>query len=207
MDIHNTKGSGNAAEQLRMGYRNLDATRHQIEYARRKFDGNSLVVIGPDTNALERTRRFARALGTSEGVFDKERSKDPNELTERTFYIGACLRGKRALSADDMADSLGTIKKVEGYCRTEGAVSLDLVATHAILSHPAIPRLTEMHQQGIFGSLAMTNTVTHERGEDVLEHYRLPANVETIEVQAAFAEMVYRTHNDFSTNPLLTDRR
>jgi ribose-phosphate pyrophosphokinase len=207
MDIHNTKGSGNAAEQLSMGYRNIDATRYQIDFAKSRYAGESLVVIGPDSNSLERTRAFAAQLNAGQGVFDKERSKNPNELTEHTRYIGNRLKGRSGLSPDDIADSLGTLKKVLEYCERAQLKNLDMMVTHGILSYPALKRLDEFWERGVFRRFVMTNTVTHERGDDVLQQYRLPERVEIMEVQSAFAEMVYLTHNDFGQNQLLTERR
>ena len=99
----------------------------------------SLVIVSPDAGGVERARAYAKRLGVSLAVMDKRRGGD-HEI-EMIHVIGD-VAGKTALIVDDMCDSGGTlIKAVDALVEAQASRVL-AACTHAVLSPPAVERIT-----------------------------------------------------------------
>ena len=55
------------------------------------------------------------------------------------------VRGRHAIIVDDMVDTAGTATSSANLLVEQGALSVRLVATHGVLSPPAMERLRESH--------------------------------------------------------------
>ena len=103
-------------------------------------DKSDLVMVSPDAGGTERARAYAKRLGASLAVIDKRRSK-PNE--SEVMHIIGDVTEKRCVLVDDMIDTAGTLTSGARALMENGAKSVLAVATHAILSGPAVQRLKE----------------------------------------------------------------
>ena len=97
------------------------------------------VVLAPDVGSAKMSQAYAKSLGISFALIDKRRPK-PNE-TEIANLVGD-LKNKKVLIIDDMIDTAGTICNAADAAMDNGAISVTAIATHPVLSGPAIERLS-----------------------------------------------------------------
>lgn len=101
----------------------------------------NMVICSPDHGAVKRNTDFARAFPDSTfAVINKKRIK-PNEV--HSMELIGDVRGKNVVIVDDMADTLGTLKKASEILVDSGALSVRAIATHGILSGKAMQNLEE----------------------------------------------------------------
>jgi ribose-phosphate pyrophosphokinase len=109
-----------------------------IEYFRTK-DVENMLVVSPDAGGVERARAFAKRLDVPLAIIDKRREQ-PN-VAEVMHIIGD-VEGLDCLIVDDLIDTAGTLVKASEALLTKGAKSVSACATHAVLSGPAVERIS-----------------------------------------------------------------
>ncbi|HRK08556.1 MAG TPA: ribose-phosphate pyrophosphokinase [Pseudobdellovibrionaceae bacterium] len=102
--------------------------------------GEDFVAVSPDAGGVERTRAFAKRLECSLAIIDKRRS-GPNEA--KALHLIGDVSGKTAIIVDDMIDTAGTLTQGVETLYKNGAKSVLAVASHAVLSGPAVGRIKE----------------------------------------------------------------
>jgi ribose-phosphate pyrophosphokinase len=102
--------------------------------------GQDYVVVSPDAGGVERARAFAKRIDCSMAIIDKRRSA-PN--VAKALHLIGDVRDKTAIIVDDMIDTAGTLTQGVDTLLNNGAKSVFAVATHALLSGPAIQRIQE----------------------------------------------------------------
>ena len=117
---------------------NLYSSPTLAEHARLSLPTENLVVVSPDAGGVERARSFAKRLNAGLAIVDKRRS-GPN-VAEVMHLIGD-VSGKNAIIVDDMIDTAGTLAKAAEAVIQAGAIKVFAVATHAVLSGPALERI------------------------------------------------------------------
>ncbi|MFB6351779.1 MAG: ribose-phosphate pyrophosphokinase [Bradymonadaceae bacterium] len=104
----------------------------------RGFDSEEMVLVSPDAGGVDRVRYYSKVLGCPIAIMDKRRSA-PN-ASQMMNVIGD-VESKRAIIVDDMVDTAGTLTQAAAALMERGAESAYAVATHPILSGPAIERI------------------------------------------------------------------
>lgn len=102
--------------------------------------GENFVAVSPDAGGVERTRAFAKRIECPIAIIDKRRS-GPNEA--KALHLIGDVRDKTAIIVDDMIDTAGTLTQAVDSLIKNGAKKVFAVATHAVLSGPAVSRLIE----------------------------------------------------------------
>src|SRR5207237_5004728 len=111
------------------------------------------VLVSPDVGGVARARAFAKKLDDAPiAIIDKRRSQ--HNVAE-VFTVVGDVKGKLAIMVDDMVDTAGTLVKGAELLKREGANSIIAVATHAVLSGPAIERL----ESSPIEKLIITNSI------------------------------------------------
>ena len=110
-----------------------------IDYFENRFERGELIIVSPDAGGVERARSFAKRLNAPLAIIDKRRT-DAN-VAEVMNIIGD-VHGKHCLMVDDLVDTAGTLVKGVEALLSQGAKSVRACATHAVLSGPAVERLT-----------------------------------------------------------------
>ncbi len=110
------------------------------EWRARHGAGDEYVAVSPDAGGVERARAFAKRIGCSIAIIDKRRA-GPNQV-ESVNLVGE-VRGKTAIILDDMIDTAGTLTQAVDSLLKNGAKRVFAVATHPVLSGPAVSRLKE----------------------------------------------------------------
>ncbi len=105
----------------------------------RELNLPNLAVVSPDAGGVERARFFATKMGAPLAIVDKRRT-DMN-VTEVMHVIGD-VRGRTCLIIDDIVDTAGTLVKTVDALLEQGATKVYACASHAVLSGPAIERIS-----------------------------------------------------------------
>jgi ribose-phosphate pyrophosphokinase len=100
---------------------------------------DDLMVVSPDVGGVARARELAKRINAPLSIVDKRREK-PGEIAEMTV-IGD-VNGKTCIIVDDMVDTAGTLCNAADALKEHGAVSVAAYITHAVLSGPAVSRIT-----------------------------------------------------------------
>src|SRR5687768_1769598 len=106
----------------------------------RKKNLHDLVVVAPDVGSAKMARGFAKRLNGSLAIIDKRRPKA--NVSEVVNVVGE-VEGKDCLLADDMIDTAGTVSEAAKALKDLGARDVYVCATHALLSGPAVERLSK----------------------------------------------------------------
>jgi ribose-phosphate pyrophosphokinase len=110
-----------------------------VEYFQKKKLG-PMTVVSPDAGGVERARYFAKRIDAPLAIVDKRRI-DVN-VSEVMHLIGD-VSGRPALVVDDIIDTAGTLVKTAEALLEHGATKVFAACTHAVLSGPAVERLTK----------------------------------------------------------------
>ncbi len=105
----------------------------------RKKHLHDLVVVAPDVGSAKMARGFAKRLNGSLAIIDKRRPR-PNQ-SEVVNVVGE-VEGRDCLLTDDMIDTAGTVSEASRALKDLGAKDVYVCATHALLSGPAVDRLS-----------------------------------------------------------------
>jgi ribose-phosphate pyrophosphokinase len=102
------------------------------------------------------------------------------------------VHGSDTILVDDMIDTAGTICQAARVLKERGARSVTALATHPVLSGPAIQRLTESY----IDQVIVTNTIP------LTQEAQSCAKIKTISVAPLFAEAIRRIHDLNSVSSL-----
>ena len=117
----------------------LNGNKIFIDYIR-QLNLENLCIVSPDQGAVKRASDFCKAFPDATfAMINKKRIK-PNEV--HSMELVGDVTGKNVIIVDDMADTLGTMKKAADLLIEKGAISVTGVATHGILSGKAFENLT-----------------------------------------------------------------
>ena len=116
----------------------LNGNKIFIDYIK-TLNIQDLCIVAPDQGAVKRASDFCKAFPDATfAMINKKRTK-PNEI--HSMELVGDVNGKNVLIVDDMADTLGTMKKAADLLIEQGAMSVIGVATHGVLSGKAYENL------------------------------------------------------------------
>jgi ribose-phosphate pyrophosphokinase len=112
------------------------------DYISKKFGGEELTVVSPDSGRVRTAERWANRLGGAPIAFiHKTRDpRRPNQVVANR--VVGDVDGRTAIVVDDMIDTGGTISKAVVEVLEAGARKVIVAATHGVLSDPAAERLS-----------------------------------------------------------------
>lgn len=148
-----------------------------------------LVVVSPDAGGVERARAFAKRLQANLAIIDKRR-EGPNQA--QIMNIIGDVQGKSVMLLDDMIDTAGTIVQGAQACADKGAREVWAACTHAVLSGPALDRITK----SCLAQVVVTNTIPM-RGKA-----QACAKLHQLSVAPLLGEAIRRIHEDESVSSL-----
>lgn len=167
---------------------NLHALGVLYDYLKDKVDGET-VVVSPDAGGVEMARLLANKIGCPIAISYKRRP-EPN-VAEVLDLIGD-VKGKRAIIVDDIIDTAGTVCAASELLLSRGASRVDVVATHGLLSGPAVERLRKSPVEEV----VITNTIP-------AEHKNLE-KLKVVSVAPLIGEAIRRIHEGESVSMLFT---
>ena len=149
---------------------------------------DEFVAVSPDLGSVGRVRQFATKLDIPLAIIDKRRPKA--NVSEIMNIIGN-VEGKRVILVDDMIDTAGTITNAANALKERGAIEVDACCTHAVLSGPALERITNSAIQ----ELVVLNTI------NLPEEKKIDKLVE-LSVDKIFSEAIKRIHEGTAVSTL-----
>jgi ribose-phosphate pyrophosphokinase len=135
VDLH----SGQIQGFTRKPFDSLTALPVFLEYISEHMEG-PLVMVSPDTGRVRVASRYARHLDADVAFIHKRRRVDIHNQVAALQVVGE-VEGKHAVIVDDMIDTGGTIVAAADLLKKAGAVSVRAMATHGVLSAPAVDRI------------------------------------------------------------------
>ena len=110
-----------------------------VDYLRDHGD-EDMVIVAPDAGRIKVAERFSQHLHADLAFVHKRRPRGKPSEVEARSVIGD-VDGRRCVVIDDMIDTGGTICAAADILVAHGAVEVWAMATHPVLSDPAIDRL------------------------------------------------------------------
>ena len=185
LDLHSTQIQGFA----KIPFDNLYSRAVLFDAIKNEnLEPGTSTVLAPDVGSVKMSQGYAKNLGMHFALIDKRRFA-PNQA-EVNHLIGE-LKGMDVLIIDDMIDTAGTIVNAAKEALDEGAKSVTVVATHGVLSGPAIERLNTASIKRII--LTDTISIPPEKRLDQMK---------IVSVANIFGEAVNRVHNGESVSAL-----
>ena len=124
-----------------------------VQYLQDNF-GPDLVVVSPDTGRTKVAERFSQHLGSDMAFVHKRHLKGQANAVEAREVVGD-VKGRQCVLIDDMIDTAGTICAAAEILKERGAADVIAIATHGILSDPAVDRL----KNSVLSRVVVTNTL------------------------------------------------
>jgi ribose-phosphate pyrophosphokinase len=150
------------------------------------------VVVSPDHGGVTRARKLAEFLKAPLAIIDKRRPKA--NVAEVMNIIGD-VKGKKCILIDDMIDTAGTITLGAQALMDAGATEVYASATHAVLSGPAIERISNSPIK----QLVVTDSIQ-------LAPDKLIDKVVQISVGPLIGDAIKRIHENKPVSPLFENK-
>jgi ribose-phosphate pyrophosphokinase len=148
-----------------------------------------LTVVSPDAGGVERARSVAKRLNAPLAIIDKRREEA--NVAEVMNVIGE-VEGQNCLIVDDLIDTAGTLVKGAEALLEYGAKSVTACATHAVLSGPALQRISESPIK----ELILSNSIPLSREAQQC------GKIRTLSVAPLLARAVQSIHEETSISVL-----
>jgi ribose-phosphate pyrophosphokinase len=102
--------------------------------------GSDMVIVAPDAGRVKVAERFSQHLNCDLAFVHKRRPRGTANLVEALDVVGE-VDGRHCVLIDDMIDTAGTICAGAELLAERGASDVWAMATHPVLSDPALERL------------------------------------------------------------------
>lgn len=163
-----------------------------------------LVVVSPDTGAIDRNKFYASGLKLPLAMIYKERdysvvTQDANTTNIKSIKLLGDVRGKVAFLADDMLGTGGTLLKAMKFLKEQGATKVICAISLPFFTGNAIELFDQAYSEGLFYRIIGTNAVYHE--ELLKKEWYISTNVSGL-----FANVITRVHHNQSLSDLLDNR-
>ena len=155
------------------------------------LDEESGCVLAPDVGSAKMSQAYAKRLNVSFALIDKRR---PKANQAKVANLVGDLNKKHVLIIDDMIDTAGTICNAADTAIENGALSVSAVATHPVLSGPAIERL----QNSAISKVIICNTI-HIPDEKLFD------KLEIVSVSEVFGEAIKRVVDGTSLSSMFKE--
>ena len=185
MDIH----SGQIQGFFNIPVDNLYAAPVILKDISTRFENKEVIMVSPDAGGVVRTRAFAKRLNADLAIVDKRRER-ANE-SEAMSVIGN-VSGKYALLLDDMVDTAGTLCSAADMLIKAGAKEVHAYCTHAVLSGPAIERISD----SVIKKMVVTNTIPLQNSAKGCE------KIKVLSVSELLGDSIRCIHNEDSVSSL-----
>ena len=157
-----------------------------------KQNFSELVVVSPDVGGVVRARALAKRLEADLAIIDKRRPR-PNVATVMNI-IGE-VAGRTCVIVDDMVDTANTLCEAASALKKEGAKKVIAYCTHAVLSGPALERITT----SALDSIVVTDTIP------LTEAGRNCSKIRVLTVAGLLAETMRRISAEDSVSSLFVE--
>ncbi|MCB0955299.1 MAG: ribose-phosphate diphosphokinase [Ilumatobacteraceae bacterium] len=151
------------------------------------------VIVAPDAGRIKVAERMAQHLtdkGSDLAFIYKRRPKGTANVAEAKEVMGD-VDGRLCILTDDMIDSGGTIVSAADVLMARGAKEVWAMATHAVLSGPAIERL----EKSVITRVVLTNTLPLAPEQQI-------AKIEVLSIAPLIADALNAVFDDASVSEI-----
>ena len=159
----------------------------------RKFAAvqDDTMVVSPDVGSVARARAFAQKLNMPLAIVDKRRQK---ANSSEVMNIIGDVKDKHVILLDDMVDTGGSLcHAAKALVDIGGAKDVTAVATHGLLSGPAVQRITD----SVMDEVVFLDTIPPKPGMEC-------DKIRYISVAHMFAEAISHIYEETSVSRLFT---
>ncbi len=152
-----------------------------------------MVIVSPDAGRVKVAERFAQHLSNMNAdvaFINKRRPKGTTNVAEAKEVIGD-VAGRLCIITDDMIDTGGTVTSAAELLLNRGASEVWVMATHGVLSGPAVERL----RTSPITRVVLTNTLPLP-GKDVIPQ------LEVLSIAPIIAEALSAVFDDTSVSEI-----
>ncbi len=204
LDIH-SREIDNSFSKLRL--ENLHASYQILKKLMTLVNlaSTDLVVVSPDTGAVDRNKFYAGSIQKPLALLYKERdysrtSQNAEDTNITEMKLLGDVKDKDVFMADDMLGTGGTVIKAMKTLKSFGARRIICAVSLPLFSGDAIDRFDQAYKDGLFYRLIGTNGV-YNPPELLEKEWYLCANVSNL-----FARIISNLHHGRSTSKLLDNR-
>jgi len=149
---------------------------------------HNLIVVSPDVGGVVRARAVAKQLDDADLAIIDKRRPQANEV--EVMHIIGDVTDRTCVIIDDMVDTAGTLCNAAAALKQHGAQRVVALATHPILSGPAIANI----EQSELDELVVTDTIP------LSDEATACARIRQLSVAELLGETVRRIHEDESVS-------
>lgn len=148
------------------------------------------VIVSPDAGRIKVAERMQQHLGADLAFVYKRRPKGTTNTAQALDVIGD-VEGRLCILTDDMIDTGGTIVSAAELLLNKGATEVWAMATHGVLSGPAVERLANSRIDRVI----LTNTLP-------IPAAKLIDKIEVISVAPIIADALSAVFDDTSVSEI-----
>ncbi|HEY9555302.1 MAG TPA: ribose-phosphate diphosphokinase [Acidimicrobiales bacterium] len=149
-----------------------------------------LVVVSPDAGRVKVAERYTNILHADLAIVHKRRVKDVKNTVEAMEIVGD-VRGRTCVIIDDMIDTGGTLCAGADQLAAYGAKEIYALATHGVLSGPAIDRI----KNSVLSKVIVTNTLPLPASKQI-------DKIEVLSIAKVLAETIDAVFEDKSVSEI-----
>ena len=168
---------------------NLFTTPLFTRYIKKNLKNKNLICVSPDVGGVQRTRGLATKIDVDLAIIDKRRLQPGKSQVMR--IIGN-VQNKECIIVDDIIDSGGTIVNAVDALIREGAKSVYVFVTHAVLSGEAINKI----KKSKINKLIITDSI------DNTKKIKNVSKIQVLSIAPLMAEAIKRISNSTSVSSL-----
>ena len=148
------------------------------------------VIVSPDSGRIKVAERMAQHVNADLAFIYKRRPKGMHNIAQALDVIGD-VKGRQCILTDDMIDTGGTIVSAAELLLARGATEVWAMATHGVLSGPAIDRL----KNSDIDRVVLTNTLPLSADKQI-------DKIEVLSVARIIAEALAAVFDDTSVSEI-----
>ncbi len=205
LDIH-SKEIENSLNRCRLEdlHASYQIIRSLLNYV--DLEKSDLVIVAPDSGAVDRNKFYAGNLNKPLAMLYKERDYSKISQTAKSSNITSMkllgnVKGKAVFMADDMVGTGGTMIKAMQHLRELGAEKVICAISLPFFTGNAIDNFEEAYRKGFFDKIIGTNAVYHDETLYSREWYV------NAKISDLFARVISRLHQERTLTPLIDNRK
>jgi len=167
----------------------LTAAPVLLDYLR-QYGASDLVVIAPDAGRVKVAERYSQLLDTDLALVHKRHPRGTYNEVEAMDVVGT-VKGRPGVIIDDLIDTAGTVCAAAYRLVEAGATDVWAMATHALLSDPALDRLNASP----ISRVIVTNTLP------LPVYLRIP-KLEVLSIAKIVADAIHAVFEDTSVSEI-----
>jgi ribose-phosphate pyrophosphokinase len=199
MDLH----AGQIQGFSDLPFDNLEARQLFVKFIQEHYFKNltykeindNYILVSPDGGGVKRVEKYAKQLGMNFVIMHKQRDYTKESTVISSMLIGCVdnIMHKTAIIIDDIIDTMGTMISAANELHEKGITKVIIMATHGILSGPAIERINNCD---IITDIIVTNTLPQ------INNQKLCPKLKIVDTSELFGEVILRLESGDSISSM-----